>query len=80
MIGNTTKGKSFGGTVKYVLGKKDAQLIYTNVFAGLGSEISTEAIAAEMAETARRNRTTQPVYHLTRISHNPLGSNRFCRP
>lgn len=65
MIGKTTKGKSFGGTVKYVLGKKDAQLIYTNVFAGLGAETSTEAIAAEMTQTARHNRTSQPVYHLS---------------
>lgn len=65
MIGNTTKGKSFGGTVKYVLGKQGAQLIYTNVFAGLGTEVEPEAIAAEMTETARRNRTNQPVYHLS---------------
>ncbi len=65
MIGNTTKGKSFGGTVKYVLGKQGAQLIYTNMFAGLGTEVEPEAIAAEMTETARRSRTNQPVYHLS---------------
>lgn len=65
MIGKTTKGKSFGGTVKYVLGKADAQLIYTNVFAGLGAETSAEAIAAEMTQTALRHRTDQPVYHLS---------------
>lgn len=51
--------------MKYVLGKKDAQLIYTNVFAGLGAQTSTEAIAAEMTQTARHNRTSQPVYHLS---------------
>lgn len=65
MIGNITKGKSFGGTVKYVLGKQGAQLIYTNVFAGLGSEVEPSAIAAEMTATASRNCTIQPVYHLS---------------
>lgn len=51
--------------MKYVLGKKDAQLIYTNVFAGLGAQTSTEAIAAEMTQIARHNQTSQPVYHLS---------------
>lgn len=51
--------------MKYVLGKQGAQLIYTNVFAGLGSEVEPSAIAAEMTATASRNCTIQPVYHLS---------------
>lgn len=39
MIGKIVKGKTFGGCVKYVLGKEKAYLIDTNLLSPLGTDL-----------------------------------------
>ena len=61
MIGNITKGNGFYGCVAYVLGKKDAQLINTNM---AGS--TPVQLAWEFSSFANFNeRVLKPVLHLS---------------
>ena len=61
MIGNITKGNGFYGCVAYVLGKKDAQLINTNMAGSTPSQL-----AWEFSSFANFNeRVLKPVLHLS---------------
>ena len=61
MIGNITKGNGFYGCVAYVLGKKDAQLINTNMAGGTPAQL-----AWEFRSFANKNQRVQkPVLHLS---------------
>ena len=61
MIGNITKGNGFYGCVAYVLGKKDAQLINTNMAGTTPSQL-----AWEFRKFANFNeRVLKPVLHLS---------------
>lgn len=61
MIGNITKGNGFYGCVAYVLGKKDAQLINTNM-----ADTTPSQLAWEFRKFANFNsRVQKPVLHLS---------------
>ncbi|MEM9215675.1 MAG: relaxase/mobilization nuclease domain-containing protein [Cyanobacteria bacterium P01_F01_bin.150] len=64
MIGNITRGKSFQGASRYILGKERVQLLNSNIPGAITQ--SPTVIAREMERTARLNDNIgKPVYHIS---------------
>ena len=61
MIGNITKGNGFYGCVAYVLGKEDAQLIYSNMASSTPTDLAWEF----RRFTQLNQRVEKPVLHMS---------------